>query len=303
MENKKIVVTGGAGFLGSHVADALSEKGYKVTIFDLNESKWLRDDQEMITGDILDTKKLDNLVKDKYAVYHFAGIAGLKDANENPSETVKYNILGTANLLDSCAKYHIERFIFASTVYVYSDHGGFYRSSKQSCELLIENYYKLKNLNYSILRFGSLYGRRANEFNWIYKTIYQALTEGKMYRKGDGEEVRDYIHVKDAARCCVEILDQNYKNKYLLLTGNQKIKVKELLQMISEMISKDIKIKYLNERMSGHYDITPYSFKPRIASKMSMPSYTDLGEGILDTIYNVYKELSDKKLNIIKLKK
>jgi UDP-glucose 4-epimerase len=253
----------------------------------------------MIVGDILDEKLINELVKDKFAIYHFAGIAGLDEANEDPTQAIKYNILGTANLLDTAVNCNVSRFIFASSVYVYSEHGGFYRATKQSCELLIENYYKLKKLNYSILRFGSLYGRRANNFNWIHNIIVQALTEKKMDRKGNGEEVRDYIHVTDAARACVEVLENNYKNKYLNITGTQKIKVKELLMMITEIMKNDIEIHFSDERMSGHYEITPYSFKPRIAKKMTLPTYIDLGEGILDTIYDIYKKLLDDKVEVI----
>ena len=253
----------------------------------------------MIVGDILDEKLINELVKNKFAIYHFAGIAGLEEANNDPVQTIKYNILGTTNLLDAAVKYSVSRFIFASSVYVYSEHGGFYRATKQSCELLIENYNKLKKLNYTILRFGSLYGRRANNFNWIHNIIVQALTEKKMDRKGNGEEIRDYVHVSDAAKSCVEALKDKFNDKYLIISGAQKIKVKELLMMIAEIIKNDIEINYLDERMSGHYEVTPYSFKPRIANKMLLNTYTDLGEGILDTVYSVYKELLDKEIEVI----
>ena len=200
MSNKEILITGGSGFLGSHVADALTKAGYKVLIFDRKKSPWLKESQDMIVGDILDEKLINNAVKNKFAVFHFAGIADIQKANENPLNSVKHNILGTTGLLEACAKRKVSRFIFASSIYVYSEQGGFYRSTKQSCELLIENYQKLKDLNYTILRFGSLYGRRSNKFNWMHNIIHQALTEGKMERLGDGEEIRDYIHVSDAAQ-------------------------------------------------------------------------------------------------------
>jgi len=303
MKNKNILVTGGSGFLGSHVADALTDQGYKVTIFDQKESKWLKDDQEMIVGDILDQDLVTKIVKDKFAIYHFAAIAGLKEANDNPAETIKYNILGTTNLLEAAVAHNISRFIFASSVYVYSEHGGFYRATKQSCELLIENYNKIKNLDYSILRFGSLYGTRANSFNWIHNIIVQALTEKKMIRKGSGEEVRDYIHVSDASNSCVQALDDKYKNKYLMLTGFQRIKIKELLEMISEIINKDIDIVYLDEKLPGHYNQTPFSFKPRVASKINLSSYRDLGEGILDSIYEIYNDLKKRKIKTINMEK
>lgn len=193
--------------------------------------------------------------------------------------------------------------VFASTVYVYSEQGGFYRSCKQACELLIENYQKLYGLDYTILRFGSLYGRRANKFNWINTIIRQALTEGRMQRDGDGEEIRNYIHVKDAAQACVNILDEQYKNDYIMLTGAQTIKIKDLLLMISEILNNKVAIEYLDKRMEGHYEITPYTFRPRIAKKYNLVMQFDLGQGILDTIYDVYKELnnSDDKKPVVSL--
>jgi len=193
-------------------------------------------------------------------------------------------------ILDECVKAKVSRFIFASTVYVYSEHGGFYRSTKQACELLIENYQKTYGLDFTILRFGSLYGRRASEFNWIHEIIKQALTKGKMQRKSDGEELRDYINVKDASQACVDLLDDEYRNQYLIISGAQTIKVKELLKMINEMMDNKVDIEYLDEYTAGHYEVTPYTFRPRMAKKYSGSTTIELGQGLLDTIYDVYKK-------------
>jgi len=301
--NKKAVVFGGSGFLGSHVADTLTENGFDVTVFDINESKYLKNGQQMVIGDILNSSIVREVVDGSEIVFHFAGVADIKEANEKPFDAVKYNILGTTNILDECVKAKVSRFIFASTVYVYSDHGGFYRSTKQACELLIENYQNTYGLDFTILRFGSLYGRRANDFNWIHQIIKQALTEGKMLRKGNGEEVRDYIHVKDAAQICLDVLDAEYRNQYLIISGTQTIQVKELLKMINEMMDNKIKIKYLDEHMEGHYEVTPYTFRPRMAKKYTGRTSIELGQGLLDTIFDVYKELrhSDKEYPIITL--
>ena len=294
MDNtKRAVVFGGSGFLGSHVSDALTASSFHVTVFDRRQSKYLQEKQDMIIGDITELSHVLEAVNGADIVYHFAGIADIHEANQKPVEAVKHNILGTTNILEACVQNKVPRFVFASTVYVYSEHGGFYRSCKQASELLIENYQKLYALNFTILRFGSLYGRRANEFNWIHSIIRQVLTEGRMQRKGNGEEIRDYIHVKDAAKACVDILDEQYKNDYIMLTGTQTIKVKDLLRMISEMLNNEVEIEYLDERIEEHYEITPYTFRPRVAKKYIPNTQLDLGQGILDTIYDVYKELHD----------
>ncbi len=308
MTNKKnkirnAIVFGGSGFLGSHVSDALTQEGYEVTVFDLKESKYLKSGQHLVTGDILDSSKVQEVVKGSDVVFHFAGVADIKRANENPFDAVRSNILGTTTILDACVREKVSRFIFASTVYVYSEHGGFYRSTKQACEMLIENYNKIYDLDFSILRFGSLYGRRANEFNWIHEIIKEALTKGKMRRKGNGEELRDYIHVKDAAKACVDLLNNEYRNQYLIISGAQTIKVKELLKMICEMMNNKVEIEYLDEQMAGHYEVTPYTFRPRMGKKYISSINIDLGQGILDTIYDVYKELknSDDEKPVITL--
>ena len=91
----KILVIGGSGFLGSHVADELSERGHEVTIFDSIKSTFINFKQKMVVGDITNIELLNSIIGEHQIVYHFAGIAGIKDASDNPVETVKNNILGT----------------------------------------------------------------------------------------------------------------------------------------------------------------------------------------------------------------
>ena len=303
MKNNKVVVFGGSGFLGSHVSDALTDKGYNVLIFDEHQSKYLNDQQSFIKGNILDIEQVNEAVKGSKYVYNFAGLADINESKTNPLKTIKSNILGTTNILESCRKNKVDRFIFASTIYVYSDLGSFYRSSKQSCELIIENFSEEYNLNYSILRYGSLYGKRANNFNFIRNAIVDALTTETINRKGNGDEIRDYIHVKDAAKASVEILNQNFKNAHLMIKGSQTMKVKDLLFMINEIMGNSIKINYLkNSYYEGHYQLTPYTFRPKVAEKYLLSTYHDLGQGLLDTIYDIYEELYLKSPNMIKKK-
>ena len=293
MDNSnKVVVFGGAGFLGSYIADALTKKGYDVIIFDIRESQFINDKQKMIVGDILNPEEVSKAVQDCQYVYHFAGLADINEAKVKPIETITSNVLGTTNILEACRINNVNRFIFASTIYVYSELGSFYRSSKQACELIIENYFDEYDLNYTILRYGSLYGRRANQFNFIRNAVTQALLNNKIDRKGDGEEVRDYIHVKDAAKASVEILTSEFVNSHIMIKGLQAIKVNELLLMINEIMGNNIKINYSKKaHYEGHYQLTPYSFRPRVAEKYLLNTYHDLGQGLLDTIYDIYKEL------------
>ena len=125
----KITVTGGSGFLGSHVADELSKRGHRVKIFDRKKSKWKRSDQKMFTGDILNYKDLKNAIRGADAVFHFAALADIDEALKKPIETTSINISGTVLALELSHKYKIKRFVHASCIYVNSNVGGFYRCS------------------------------------------------------------------------------------------------------------------------------------------------------------------------------
>lgn len=291
----KAVVFGGSGFLGSHVADALTDSGIEVTIFDRAPSPYLRENQKMFVGDILDRDQVRESIQGVDYVYHFAGIADIDKARLDPVDTVRYNVLGTVVLLDACREYGVKRFLFASTIYVYSDHGSFYRSSKQAGELFIENYQKVYGVNYTILRYGSLFGRRANEFNWISKVIRQALLDGRIEREGDGNEIREYVNVLDAARASVEILGKGFENSYVTVTGPQALRVRDILEMINEMLDKTLVVEYLPERNEDHYETTPYSFRPRMAKKYISSHYYDLGQSLLDCIYDAYEQISKER--------
>src|SRR4051812_31817204 len=128
----KVTVIGGSGFLGSHVADRLSDAGHSVCIYDRLASTWLRPDQEMVLGDVGDLDRLTEAIRGSDAVYHFAAFADVNEALTRPLETVRVNVLGTVNVLEACRANAVKHFLFASTVYVFSREGGFYRCSKQA---------------------------------------------------------------------------------------------------------------------------------------------------------------------------
>lgn len=291
--NKKAVVFGGSGFLGSHVCDALVDSGYQVRVFDRRVSPYLKSGQEMIAGDILDELSVEKAAAGCAIVYNFAGISDIDEAADKPFESIKTNILGNAVILDACRKTKPERFVFASSIYVYSKYGSFYRSSKQACELLIENYNEVYGLPYTILRYGSLYGPRSDERNYIYHVLKQALVDGKIIREGDGEEIREYIHVWDAARCSVDILRKEFVNQQVIITGNQQLKVKDLLVMIKEILGNKINIEYTDPRDNYHYEVSPYTFMPKLAKRIVSSTYLDLGQGIFKSIQAMFEELNN----------
>ncbi len=291
----KILVTGGSGFLGSHVADALTEAGHDVSVYDVQPSPYLRAGQRMIIGDILDQPSLEHAVAGSDAIYHFAGIADIDECTNRPVDTVKYNILGTVNLLEAARKANIKRFVFGSSAYVYSDSGYFYRSSKQACESFIENYSELFELKYTCLRYGSLYGTRTDERNSIYRLLQQALRDGRITYHGTGDELREFIHVRDAAEISVKILEPEFENQYITLTGNEKMRYCDLLDMLKEMVGPQVLIEILPSQRKAHYKITPYNFSPKLGRKLVNNPHIDMGQGLLQCMAEIYEEIHQEK--------
>jgi UDP-glucose 4-epimerase len=294
----KILVAGGSGFIGSHVADALSDAGHAVTIYDLRPSPYIRPDQRFAQGDIRDKDAVRNAIDGKDAVYNFAGIPHLDIGLHHPIETVEQNILGTVIMLEAARAAGVKRFVYASSIYVYSEGGSFYRCSKQAAELYVEEYQRLHALDYTILRYGTVYGPRADDHNSVRRYIKMALRDRVIKATGTGDEIREYVHVKDAAKSSVRILADEYRNEHVVLTGLHAMKFLDLLVMIREIVGRDVAVKVsppdpndARAGNSGHFCITPYCFRPTIAKKLVNNPYYDMGQGLLDCIEEIYAEM------------
>lgn len=284
-----ILVIGGSGFIGSHTSDALSNSGYKVSILDKIKSPWIRKDQKMIIGDTMDKTILDKSMKNIDCIYYFAGIADIEEARANPIFTIEKNIMGLAYALDISVKNKVKKFIYASTMYVYSSEGSFYRATKQAAEILIESYQENFKLDYVFLRYGSLYGPRSQNWNGVRKFVQQILKKGFVDYEGSGLENREYINVKDAANLSIKALEAKYKNMALTITGQQSIKISDMLAMIFEIAGKDTKVNYSSKKIKTfHYGHTPYRYKPKSSIKIIPTEFIDLGEGLLDIIDEVH---------------
>ena len=296
-----ILITGGSGFLGSHIADALTDAGHGVTIFDIKESPHLRAGQNRVLGDILDGEEITRRMKGMDVVFHLAALADLDAAHDKPRETMKINVLGTANVLEAARANNVDRVVFASTIYVNSRTGSFYRVSKHSCELLLEGYHERYGLDYTILRFGTLYGLRANENNSVFRYLKEALDTGKIEYKGTGEEVREYIHVRDAARICAKVLDGDFRGKTLILTGHHRMRLEELLNMVKEILDnrdRKIEITCNPKESKSHYVQTPYSYIPRVGEKIITNMYCDLGQSLIEILDEIGSKRSHKEIEI-----
>ena len=284
----KTLVLGGSGFLGSHVADQLILAGHDVRVFDRESSPWLHPDQEIIVGDLSDQYVLEEAIKDCDAVYNFAAIADLDEALSKPVETAWINVLGNVQVLEACRKARVQRYIYASTVYVYSRDGGFYRCSKQAAEHYVEEYQRSYGLDYTILRYGSLYGPRSDHRNGLWRIVKNALETSIVKYEGSPESLREYIHVEDAAKASVDVLKEEFCNEHLVLTGHEPMRVLDLLEMLREILGfKEGSVNFVPAEHSGHYVRTPYSYQPKLGRKYTPPLHVDLGQGLLELIEEV----------------
>lgn len=292
---KTAVIIGGSGFLGSHLADALTDQGFAVRIFDIVSSPWLRPEQEMVVGDIMDEVAIEKTLQGADYVYHLAGIADIGASVWSPRLTLEKNIIGSTIVFDAAVKAGIQRLMYASTIYVYSHQGSFYRVSKQAVEHLLEVYAEQYGLAYTILRYGSLYGPRSQEWNGLKRYVSQAVHEGRIVYPGSGEERREYIHVKDAAQMSIAALAPEFANERLTLTGTHALNSRELLRMIQEILGGKIEIEFnIANKYPAHYDMTPYRFTPREGKKMVPNVFVDIGQGILDLAEEIYHEHNNR---------
>ena len=165
----RILIFGGSGFLGKNLSKYLSKKKHKVTIFDKKKNSINLKKIKFIKGDILNLKQVIKASKNQDIIFNLAGISDIGDSIKNPILTTKINILGSVNTLEAAVKNKVKRYVFASSIYVLSSQGGFYKTSKKSVESFIEEYNKRDNLNYTILRYGSVYGPDSDERNGIKK--------------------------------------------------------------------------------------------------------------------------------------
>tara|TARA_E500000178_G_scaffold346004_1_gene396883 strand:+ start:627 stop:1526 length:900 start_codon:yes stop_codon:yes gene_type:complete len=257
----KAVVFGGSGFIGSHLADSLHSRGFDVIVADLNKSKYLNKKIIFKKINIKNREKVFKLIKNVDIVYNFAAVADIQDSYDNPLKTLNVNIIGCANIIQACAEYKIKRFILASSIYANTDQGGFYRVSKQSCEIMTLEYAKVYNLNYTILRFGSIYGPRSNLKNGLLKIVYDSITKKKLIYRGTRKAIRSYIYVKDAAESSVDILNNKFRKKIVLIKGKKEIRIISLLLMLKKMLNLNSKLYFLNRTQKGHYDKKPKPIK------------------------------------------
>lgn len=289
MNSERVIVFGGSGFIGSYLMDELLKRGYDAFAADIHASSYI-DTNRFLKCDIMQPQSVIDAVKGADVVYNCAGYANLDDAVMEPIKTVELNVVGNLNILEACRIHNIRRFVYASSAYAMSRKGSFYGISKLSSEKLTEEYYNRFSLNYTVIRYGSVYGERDFHNNYIYNLVKTAMRTGEINHNGDGEEIREYIHAADVAKLAVDVVEnEEFIQGHIILTGVERMQRKELFQMINEMLGGKLEISMKSSTHCSHYKTTPYSFQPLKSKKLISNPYIDMGQGILECMYEIEK--------------
>ncbi len=294
MKKNKILIFGGDGFLGHHVTLGFLKKNYIVTVVDksfVNLKNIKNVNLNLIKENLNYGTNFNKILSNHDYVYNFAALADLNEAYDKPLETIENNILLNAKIQKSCIdNKNIKKFIFASTVYVNGNHGGFYRCSKQAAENYTKEFHKIFKLKYTIVRYGSLYGAGSQKNNGFRKILENAIYNKKLTYSGPKDTTREYVNVIDAAKCTCDLIEKKYDNKTVTITGNNKIKMDDLLKLIAEILGiSEKKIKFLKNKQVGHYLRTPYNYNEDLPIKINLQNYIEISEGIKQLIKYIRK--------------
>ena len=243
---RNVLVTGGSGFIGSHIVDALVKKKYNVTVVDLNSPK--RKDVKFVKGSILNKKLFKFLLKKNKLIFHLAAVSDINKVKNIPVATISTNVLGTARLIEASRKAKVKRFVFASTYYSYGNAGNLYTTSKIASELIIENYNLLFGLKYTILRYPTAYGPRNRNVDAISIFVDRAIKNKNLIIHGSGKQKRDYLHVKDLGEGSAIALDKKLVNKTVTLASKNSIKIIDLAKKIIKLTKSKSKIILNNKK-------------------------------------------------------
>lgn len=287
-----ILIFGGSGFIGISLVKQLLKSGYKtVYIADIKSPQEQVEGVVYLPCDITSEELIQEVFERSKpsVVYNLAGFANLDNAIKYPKRTMELNVIGNINLLEASLKFGVQLFVYASSAYAMSDKGSYYGISKLTSEKIVEEYFKKYDLNFAILRYGSIYAAADFDNNYLYQLVQSAIETGSIVHNGDGEEIREYVHVKDVSELSVQVMeDRSLWNSALMLTGNERMKRKELFEIIREIIGNDkLEIQYLDEGYSNHYKYTPYSFQGTSAKKITANPHYDMGQGILECVQKV----------------
>ena len=270
MKNKNILITGGAGFIGSHIANELTKQNYVTVVDNLSTGniKNLNDSNDenlkIIEGDLRKIN-LDDLTSDIDYIFHLAAMASVPLSVENPIACNDVNVNATVKLLNSAVKNDVEKVIFSSSSAVYGENKNMplketeppmpnspYAVSKASCELYLESFYESYGLNYAALRYFNVFGPgqdKNSKYAAVIPNFISALLEGKQpVIYGDGEQTRDFVYVRDVVEANIQASQSEY-NGIVNVASGEKLTVNRLYEIVKNTLGSDVEPNYLPERL------------------------------------------------------
>lgn len=293
----KALITGGNGFLGSEVVRQLIERKFQVDIIDINVTEKLKH-ARVFEIDLSDESAAKSFFKQANYdhVYHLAATADLDKAEKDLQMTIRNNVSSTVNIIEQIKSHKNTKLIFSSSMYVFGERGGNYRLSKQICELIIQELTRKYGLSTSVIRFGSIYGPGSTQENGLYKIVQDAITSPEIIYEGAPNSMRQYVHVKDAARECIEIAQTQKEGvSFHLITGNQVYRIEDVLRMINEILGQQKETRFLGKTDGGHFSYTPFTFRAAPAVKHSSHTNVDFGQGLWELINFVSQSLDNSE--------
>src|ERR1700742_3150964 len=260
----RVLVTGGSGFIGSHVVDKLRARGHTPVIYDLRPSPWHLDPDEpveTVLGSITDREALERALHSCDAVAHLAAVADVNDVHAEPEDAERVNARGTVAVLEAARRAGVKRIVYASTIWVYSDceqevvdedtllpaPSHLYTSTKLAGELYCKAYQELYGIDYTILRFGIPYGPRAREAEVIPAFVNKALAGDPLTLAGDGLQSRKFVYVEDLADGVASGLDAAAVNRVYNLASDETVTIRQIAETIRELMG-DVEIVYTPAR-------------------------------------------------------
>ena len=269
MKKNKVLVTGGLGFIGSHIVDEVIEDN-EVIIIDnkstgkIENLKYPNHENLTLIENDLNEVNLDKVLINVDYVFHLAAMASVPLSIDNPIKSTNDNLNATIKLLNACRANKVKKIIFSSSSSVYGDNTNIplketeyplpkspYAASKASCELYLKTYHEAYGLNYVSLRYFNVFGPKQDknsQYAAVIPNFISALLEGeKPIIYGDGEQTRDFIYVKDVVKANIKSCECDY-NGIVNVASGRKITINELYKIICETLGYDVEAEYLPER-------------------------------------------------------
>ena len=253
MTGPTVLVTGGAGFIGSHVVDALRTRGYTPRIFDMVPSPFHpHGSVDTRIGELSDRSALAEAMEGCDAVMHLAAVADVNEVALDPVWAEDVNSRGTLNVLEAARSADVQRVVYASTIWVYNGLDGevvdeetpllhprhLYTASKLAGEMYCTSYAELYNLEFTILRFGIPYGPRARPAAVVPQFVHKALAGEPLTIAGRGEQSRRFVYVVDLAEGCVAALSSRAANRFYNLVGTEDTTVLEIAEIVRDLVGQ-----------------------------------------------------------------